>query len=172
MFKNLANWTNRKLRYWRIIANLGVIVLGYIVPLIVVLAMCWSSKGDSSWKIPITAIVIFCAIVFGLTHFLKGTIAKISIYDNKSQTLKHILEVISRLIVPITLIVISSIFATWLKEQIAFYNKMIIIVLSFYSSGILIDRLVLGFLDDEYYIREKAKENNAVQARQSIVNGE
>ena len=172
MFSDLAAWTNRKLRWWLWVTNIAVVLLSYIAPLITILVMCWSGKDGGEggeWKIPITALVVFCAFVFALTHFLKGTIGKMSIYDNKSQTAKHILECVSRLIVPVTIIAISSIFATWLKSEIDFYNMMIIICLSFYCGGALIERLVLGFLDDEKSIREKAKEANAVSARQDIV---
>ena len=174
MFPNLPKWTNRKLRRWIVIANILVIGLSYLAPLITILCMCWNggdSDGGGKWKLPITALVIFCAFVFAMSHFFNKSISKMSIYDNKNQTLKHILEAVSRLIVPVTIIVISSLFATWMKARLDFYVEMIIVCLCFYVSGALVDRLVLGFLDDERFIREEAKKANAVSDRQTIVKG-
>ena len=169
MFKDLANWSNKKLRASYFLATLSVILLSYLAPMATILAMCWSGTGGGKWKLPITAITIFCFFVFSLTHFLKKNIERMSIYDTKSQTAKHILEAVSKLIVPLTIIVLSALFATWLKEQIDFYNQMIMICVGFYCSGVLVDRLWLGFLQDEKSIREKAKEANAVDARRQIV---
>ena len=169
MFKDLANWSNKKLRASYFLATLSVILLSYLAPMATILAMCWSGTGGGKWKLPITAITIFCFFVFSLTHFLKKNIERMSIYDTKSQTAKHVLETVSKLIVPLTIIVLSALFATWLKEQIDFYNQMIMICVGFYCSGVLVDRLWLGFLQDEKSIREKAKEANAVDARRQIV---
>ena len=169
MFRNLANWSNKKLRASYFLATLSVILLSYLAPMATILAMCWSGTGGGKWKLPITAITIFCFFVFSLTHFLKKNIERMSIYDIKSQTAKHILEAVSKLIVPLTIIVLSALFATWLKEQIDFYNQMIMVCVGFYCSGVLVDRLWLGFLQDEKSIREKAKEVNAVDARRQIV---
>ena len=169
MFKDLANWSNKKLRASYFLATLSVILLSYLAPMATILAMCWSGTGGGKWKLPITAITIFCFFVFSLTHFLKKNIERMSIYDIKSQTAKHILEAVSKLIVPLTIIVLSALFATWLKEQIDFYNQMIMVCVGFYCSGVLVDRLWLGFLQDEKSIREKAKEANAVDARRQIV---
>ena len=169
MFKDLANWSNKKLRASYFLATLSVILLSYLAPMATILAMCWSGTGGGKWKLPITAITVFCFFVFSLTHFLKKNIERMSIYDTKSQTAKHILEAVSKLIVPLTIIVLSALFATWLKEQIDFYNQMIMVCVGFYCSGVLVDRLWLGFLQDEKSIREKAKEANAVDARRQIV---
>lgn len=169
MFKDLANWSNKKLRASYFLATLSVILLSYLAPMATILAMCWSGTGGGKWKLPITAITIFCFFVFSLTHFLKKNIERMSIYDTKSQTAKHVLEAVSKLIVPLTIIVLSALFATWLKEQIDFYNQMIMVCVGFYCSGVLVDRLWLGFLQDEKSIREKAKEANAVDARRQIV---
>ena len=169
MFKDLANWSNKKLRASYFLATLSVILLSYLAPMATILAMCWSGTGGGKWKLPITAITIFSFFVFSLTHFLKKNIERMSIYDTKSQTAKHVLETVSKLIVPLTIIVLSALFATWLKEQIDFYNQMIMICVGFYCSGVLVDRLWLGFLQDEKSIREKAKEVNAVDARRQIV---
>ena len=169
MFKDLANWSNKKLRASYFLATLSVILLSYLAPMATILAMCWSGTGGGKWKLPITAITIFSFFVFSLTHFLKKNIERMSIYDTKSQTAKHVLETVSKLIVPLTIIVLSALFATWLKEEIDFYNQMIMICVGFYCSGVLVDRLWLGFLQDEKSIREKAKEVNAVDARRQIV---
>lgn len=171
MFTDLATWTNKKLKRWRIFSNILVVSLSYVAPLITILIMCWATDRGGSYKIPITALIIGMFFIFGAVHFLKRSIKKISIFDNKSQTLKHCLELATSAIIPLILLIVSALFATWLKEEIDFYVSMIITVLIFYIAGKCVDKLVLAFLDDETYLRNRARENNAVAARADIVNG-
>lgn len=171
MFKNLAKWTNRRLKSSIWVVSVSVALLSYLAPMATVLAMCWGSSGGGKWKLPITALAIFCFFLFALTHFFRKSIARMSIYDSKSQTLKHVLEAVSALVVPMTIMVLSGLFATWLEEKLDFYNEMVLICLAFWCCGSLVDHLCLGFLLDERSIREKARESNAVESRREIVKG-
>ena len=89
-------------------------------------------------------------------------------FNNSARTVKHILELIGKTIIPVAILVITIVFTTILKEAMSFYMEMIVICLSFFIAGILVDNLVISFLDDELNIREKVKEANAISRRTNI----
>lgn len=170
MQERLAKWTNRKLRRVRILANVAVLLVGYAAPLCAVVGMCWSREGGS-WRIPVTAMAVCVAIVMAMSRWLSSAVGKMGVSDPRSRLIKHSLEAACKCVLPVAIMAASAAFATWLKEEVDFYLKVVMVCLGCYIGGALIDRMAVGFLDDEYSLREKAREANAIDSRREIASG-
>ena len=172
MFKNIGTWSQKKLKGIDWCFNILYFLLTFIAPLITVIVMFTRIGGISEKvKISIPFIIVSLALLLAMLRFFKKAISRINIlnidgtYNNGARTTKHILELISKLILPLVVVIISVIFATGLQEWLNFYNLMIIICMSFFIGGLFIDYLILSFLDDEKSLRLKVAESNAINSR-------
>lgn len=175
MFKNISTWEQKKLNGINFVLNLLYFVLTFISPLAIVIVNFYKIGDlEETKKAPMMFIIIAVAIIFAMMRFFKKAIAKISIlnidgsYNIGAQWFKHILETISKLIIPIVILVISVVFSTALHEYIDFYLNMVIWCLAFFIAGSVLDNLIIAFLDDEIALREKVKEQNAISRRASL----
>ena len=172
MWPNMMNYSQKKLRLLNILFNILYFLLVFVAPLITVIVSFYDIGAVSTKKVSMISIFIAVCIIFASTKFLRKQIDKISIYkldgtyNNGMRTFKHLAQMASHLIVPITVLAISVVFCTVFEEYLDFYVKMIITCVSFYLAGLLVDGFAIKFLDDELSIREKVKESNAVGLRQ------
>ena len=172
---NIENWSQIKLKIANISANIISFLLMFIVPVVIVIINFNSiNSGLKKTSFPFVLLVICGAIILAGGKFLSKKINAMGIlnldgtYNKGKQFTKHIIQLLTKAIVPVTILIISLVFTTVLKDKIDFYVSMIIEVVIFYIIGLVIDRGFIAFLDDEIKIREKVAEANAVSRRQNL----
>lgn len=171
MLRNLARWKNKSIRLGMALGDITAIAIGYVVPLAYVISYI-VGHTESKMKIPLVALAISICLMAGLARFFGKAVSKLSIYDSKSQVAKHVLEAVGRCIVPAAILTALIIVVGWLKDQIDQYAIMCEVILACTMAKELIDRLFTAFLEDEWSIREKAKEQNAIASRRGIAAGD
>lgn len=173
MFKNIDKWSERKLKNWNRITNILYFILTVLAPIVTVISR-FGTLSQTSHRVSILFIILMVSIIFVSLKLLREQIKKIKIlnldgsYKNNLRTFKHVMEFIYSAILPTTVLIVSVVFATVLKNAIDFYVNMIIICMSFYIAGVILDNLVIAFLNDENELREKVAEQNAIERRKSI----
>lgn len=174
MWKNLADWSQKKLKTVNVCMNVLYFALTFLAPIIVVVVEFCKLSASASTKVSMIFIIFAVCIVLICARLLKKQVEKIKIlnidgtYNNKARTFKHIMLSIYKLVLPVAILIVSVVFSTFLKEQIDFYVTLIIIIVSFYIAGGLVDSLILAFLDEELEIRDRVAEQNAISLRSGI----
>lgn len=175
-FKDISQWSQKKLKKYDFLFNALYFMITYLGPLITVMVMFWSINEliKTTTKITFMFIVIAAVIMFSATKFLQKKILKMRIfnidgtYNRPKQNFKHIIEMISNLVFPIVFLFITVVFITGLKELLEFYMKMICISMIFFIVGHIIDGLFLAYIEDEVSIRDEVAKDNAKALRSSI----
>jgi len=176
MFKNTSKWSSKKLRWMNILFTFIYFLFSFVAPLLtVIISFDKLSNGNISHKTPLIVIIICVGIILSLKKEAKRVVnKKISItkmdgsFNQHIRVLKHTIIFILDAIVPTALLVLSIMFSTILKAYIDFYVKLIVICMSFYLIGLVVNSFALAFLDDENEPRELLKKNNAAELRKGI----
>jgi len=174
MIKDIDKMPQKKLKKLHISMLAVHTLIAFIAPIITILCMTFTSgQVQEKWKLPILTVIIVVAIVAGAAKVFKKKVERIKIlnidgtYNQKMRSFKHTLLFISHAFLPIVGIIVTAIFATFLKDCIDFYSRMILIVLGFSVGGILIDKIILAEIEEELDIRDQLAQANAVERRKN-----
>lgn len=175
MYKNILGYSLKKLKVINFFLNVLYFTLSFIAPIITVISVTWLS-GDNSQgvKIGLTSIVVCVIIIFAACKVFMKHISKMMItnpdgsYNRRAQITKHVLLLLGSVILPLAILVACIAIGTFWSEKNAMWNNIIIISVSFYIVGDVVQKMFISEIEEELDFRIKASEDNAVELRKNL----
>ncbi len=165
-FKNIAEYSKKKLLALSIISNLIYVTLLIVGPSIVI-GCRYAIFGTISAKYRITGIGLILFVIIGLYAYiyLKKLIRKLPEIKLSQQRVKYTFEMALNL-TPIGLLTIVGILV---RDDAAKAFDTLLMCICFFMGAILFDGLFLKYIDAENDLRQKALLNKEVAKREHLV---
>lgn len=168
MFKNIATWSNKKLKGISTLVNIVYIFLSLVAPIAVICFQYDLFKTESveaGKKLNGMFLVLIIAFaVVGLRAFIK-TVNKLPDLTYKQQLLKYWLQLIFAIAIPALVVVVLLCFKS--NFELAYDTTCICLI--FYTSSIVVDKLFLSFIDRENKFRYDAQERLEIERRMGLM---
>lgn len=165
-FKNISEWSKKKLRIWNLICGFLYLIMVLIIPIIIVCTRYRIFKETSAtYKLTGFGIIFF--IILGVYSYvkLKKMVAKLPQITLKQQQVKFSLDMLFSLI-PYILLILAFWFT---KDNVSIaYKTMLECVISL-TAATLFEGIFYKYIQAEYEIRSKALEMNEIDKRRSRV---
>lgn len=164
--KNIGQWSEKKLKAWYIVANLVLLALQLVAPIIVICTKYDLFKHTTEGNV-INGFGLVCLIIFlilGLKSF-KKIVDKMEDITYKEQRIKFSLQMLYAVAVPACCVIVLLAFKSDFKKAYSTFC----IGLIFYVLGIIFDYMVLKFIEREKDFRHKAKERIEIEKRMDVI---
>ena len=159
-FKEIENWSQKKLKIQWLIWNIIYLVLMIIVPVIIVSTKYNLSK-ESSTKLTLVGFILIIFISVFLFKYGKRLLNKLPQVKKGQQIFKFITMLFINIMIP----VLGLILIHLIKQNVNLACETISYCLYSIIAGIVLDHLTIKFIEAEFDLRAKADEYIEVQKR-------
>jgi len=160
-YKDIENWSQKKLRITWIYSTIIYLLLMIVAPIIIVSTKYNITKNGSPTKLTIAAFILIIFIAVFFFRFGKRLLSKLPQTTKVEQIFKFIILLVVNLMGPVLGLILVSI----IKNNVILACDTISLCLYSIISGIVWDHLTIKFLEAESDLRDKAKEMIAVDKR-------
>lgn len=165
-FKNIAEYSKKKMLVLTIVCNIIYVCLLVVGPSIII-GCRYDIFGAVSTKYKLTGIGTILFIVVGMYMYiyLKKLIRKLPEIKLSQQRVKYTIEMVLS-IVPLVILMIGGVLA---RDDTTKAFDTLLMCLGFFIGAIVFDGLFLKYIDAENSLRQKALMNKEVAKREHLV---
>lgn len=162
MFKDIQSWSNKKLFWAHLIV--GLVYIGFMLIAPVITVSCKYELFITSEKVgKLSGFGILIVIIIGIVGIraLKNVVSNLPETTYGKMWFKVAMTTVYSLMLPILAVIVMGCF----KDDFATAYETMKLVLIFFICGILVDKLVLSWIERERRLRNAGEEADEIDAR-------